>query len=189
MVYPRVFTAEECDALIGLGEESLGSHGPEAAGIEGVQSAGELRDSEVGWVPRTDGSQWAFGRLEDIAGDANQVWGMDVESIVEDLQYTLYDRPGAHYTWHHDGLDVGVADRKISLVTQLTDPVQYTGGDLEFLEVAVDYDGPELAAYLEQCRSRGTVVAFCSFEYHRVTPLVTGERRSMVAWLSGPPLR
>jgi PKHD-type hydroxylase len=82
-----------------------------------------------------------------------------------------------------------VNDRKLSTVVQLSDPADYVGGDLEFLEVATDYDGDQRAEYLSECRRRGTVVVFCAFEYHRVTPIVSGVRRSLVAWVSGPPLQ
>lgn len=189
LLYPQVFSDEECDTVIDIGVASRVSHGSELGGIEGVQEAGELRDSAVTWVPRSQGSEWVFARLEELAASANQSWGLDIDGIGEDLQYTCYEQPGDHYTWHHDGLDIGVQDRKLSLVVQLSDPGTYEGADLEFLEVAVDYDSADRAEYLEQCRGRGTVIAFCSFEYHRVTPLLGGERQSLVAWLSGPPLR
>ncbi len=184
-----MFSDEQCDALVALGDHAVEADGASGGEIEGLSDAGELRESSVSWVPRDDGSAWAFERLEVLAAAANQVWGLDIEEISEDIQYTLYDRPGAHYTWHHDGLGVGVDDRKLSLVVQLSDPVDYTGGDLEFLEVATDYDDRERANYLRDCRSRGTVIAFCAFEYHRVTPITSGVRRSMVAWVSGPRLR
>ena len=53
----------------------------------------------------------------------------------------------------------------------------------EFLEVAADYDGDELDAFRSRSRRRGTVVAFCAFEYHRVTPLEGGLRRSSASFL------
>lgn len=80
-------------------------------------------------------------------------------------------------------------DRKVSVVVQLDDHDAYQGADLEFLEVATDYDSEELARYREESRVRGTAVTFCSFEYHRVTPLRSGVRRSLVGWVGGPPLR
>lgn len=189
VVHPRCFTEEECDRLVEIGEAALGPDGPAEARIEGLEAAGDLRMSRVGWVDPGGEAGWAAERLLAVAAEANQRWRLEVDGLEEDLQYTLYDRPGSHYTWHHDGLEAGVEDRKISLVVQLTDPREYEGGDLEFLEVATDYSPGERKAYLAQARARGTVVSFCSFEYHRVTPLVRGTRRSLVAWLSGPPLR
>ena len=189
VLYEGSFSAAECDELVALGEATLRTGGVEEGGIEGLRDAAELRDSRLGWVPRTEGSEWAFERLEAIAASANTGWGLATDGISEDLQYTLYDTVGSHYTWHHDGLEAGVEDRKLSLVVQLSDPTDYEGADLDFLEVAVDYDEDELDDYRRRSRSRGTVVAFCAFEYHRVTPLVGGLRRSLVAWVSGPRLR
>lgn len=188
-LYESAFSATECDQLVSLGEGALDSAGVEDGAIEGVADSGELRDSRIGWLARDDSTEWAFVRLEEIAAAANSSWGLAVHGIREDLQYTLYDREGAHYTWHHDGLEPGVDDRKLSLVLQLSEPEQYEGANLDFLEVAVDYTESELADFRARCRSRGTVVAFCSFEYHRVTPLESGLRRSLVAWVSGPRLR
>ncbi|MGI9579132.1 MAG: 2OG-Fe(II) oxygenase [Microthrixaceae bacterium] len=188
-VHESAFTEQECDLLVSLGEAALPAGGAEDASIEGLADGAELRDSRIGWLPRAETTAWAFERLEQIAAVANTSWGLATDGIIEDLQYTLYDTAGSHYTWHHDGLEAGVDDRKVSLVLQLSDPDSYRGADLEFLEVAADYDDAERAEFSGRSRARGTVMAFCSFEYHRVTPLESGLRRSLVAWVSGPRLR
>jgi PKHD-type hydroxylase len=38
-------------------------------------------------------------------------------------------------------------------------------------------------------RARGTLVAFPSYLLHRVTPITSGTRKSLVAWVSGPVFR
>jgi PKHD-type hydroxylase len=189
VVFESVFSELDCEELVRLGEATLALHGAEEGAIEGLDTSGGLRDSRVGWIPREAAHEWAFDRLEEVATAANERWRLEVSAIEEELQYTLYDRPGAHYTWHHDGLEAGVEDRKLSLVVQLSDPGDYAGADLEFLEVAEDYTREERRDFSRRSRTRGTVVAFCAFEYHRVTPLLSGLRRSLVAWVSGPPLR
>jgi len=67
--------------------------------------------------------------------------------------------------------------RKLSLSLQLSDPVEYEGCVLE-LHAANSIE----AAPLE----RGTVIAFPSYILHRVSPILSGRRRSLVAWFSGP---
>jgi PKHD-type hydroxylase len=186
-LFEDAFDRSECDRLVALGEEVAA--GAEDGTIEGMEDPGELRDSRIAWLGRNSETEWAYDRLEAIGAVANETWALETEGIVEDLQYTKYDTVGSHYTWHHDGLERGVDDRKLSLVLQLSEAEEYRGADLEFLEVAVDYDDAELAGFRSRCRRRGTVVAFCSFEYHRVTPLERGLRRSLVAWVSGPRLR
>lgn len=187
-VHLGAFSSGECDRLVVLGESAADSE-TEHGGIEGLGDSGELRRSGVAWIPRSGVSEWAYDRVEALAFEANRLWGLDLDGVCEELQYTVYDTAGAHYTWHHDGLERGVEDRKVSVVVQLDDPEGYEGADLEFLEVASDYDEAALAHYREQVRARGTAVTFCAFEYHRVTPLRSGQRRSLVAWVSGPPLR
>ncbi len=70
--------------------------------------------------------------------------------------------------------------RKLSLSLQLSDPARYQGCDLE-----LSYgDGVQQAP-----RSRGTVIAFPSYVLHRVTPIASGTRKSLVIWASGPDFR
>ena len=52
-----------------------------------------------------------------------------------------------------------------------------------------DYDAEELADFTHLTRQRGTAVVFPSFEYHRVLPMRSGVRHSLVSWVSGPAFR
>ena len=67
--------------------------------------------------------------------------------------------------------------RKLSLVVQLTDPCQYSGG--------------ELVVFPDEHASRaiGSVTFFPSFLTHRVTHVSSGTRYSLVAWTTGEPFR
>jgi len=183
-IHPRVFGPRQCGRIIRLGDS-----GQQQGGIEGLAEPGTLRDSEVTWIGRDPDSDWIHRRLEAVVERSNRRWNLDLDGFSEDLQLTTYNRVGTHYTWHHDGLDDGVEHRKLSLVIQLSDPVAYEGAELEFLEVAEDYDDSQRSDYLRRTRSQGTVIAFPSFEYHRVTPLLRGRRHSLVAWVAGPPFR
>ena len=68
--------------------------------------------------------------------------------------------------------------RKLSVVLQLSNPEDYTGGDL------VINPGGEL---LYPDKTQGTVIFFPSILQHEVTPLESGNRYSIVSWISGPP--
>ena len=61
----------------------------------------------------------------------------------------------------------------------MTDPEEYEGGELQLLN-------PHVVS-IE--RKKGMVVVFSSFVLHRVTPVLSGKRQSLVAWLSGPNFR
>jgi PKHD-type hydroxylase len=149
----------------------------------------ELRRSRVAWIGRSEKSAWIFERLSELVVRANRTWKLDLTGFEEDLQYSVYDEPGAFYTWHQDGLDDDVATRKLALVVQLTDPDEYEGADLEMFDVVADWAPEDLGTWREQVRGLGAVTAFPAFEYHRVTPLVSGRRASLVAWVGGPPFR
>ena len=38
-------------------------------------------------------------------------------------------------------------------------------------------------------RTRGAVIAFPSFFLHRVTPIISGTRKALVVWATGPEFR
>ena len=68
--------------------------------------------------------------------------------------------------------------RKLSFSLQLSDPDQYTGGELEF----IDNSGKTMFAP----KQRGTMVVFDSRLKHRVRRVKSGLRKSIVGWVVGP---
>lgn len=186
VVLPGALTPTQCGKVIDLGE-SLRLDDGELASDAPRDDA--LRRSKVAWIAPEPHTGWLFDKLARLAQKANRRYGFDLTGFGEDLQYTVYDEPGAFYTWHQDGLTGDVATRKLALVVQLSDPGDYEGADLELFDSVADLSADELSAANAERRRRGTVVAFPAFEYHRVTPLVSGIRRSLVVWLSGPPFR
>lgn len=188
-VHPRAFTPKQCERIIDLGR-SIGASEAELEGDDGAGVSDEsIRRSHTSWIAPDDDSWWIYDKLAKIAQRANRRYGFDLTSFGEDLQFTAYDEPGAFYTWHQDGLDGGVANRKLSIVVQLSDPDDYEGGELQFFDVLEDYDDDQLVEFRHAVRQRGTAVVFPSFEYHRVLPMRSGSRYSLVAWVSGPPFR
>ena len=182
-----VFTDDECDRVIELGEALPAEAGVLEDGGDGLDNT--LRSATISWMALGTETRWVFERLEKAAEAANQHFWFDLGGLEEDLQYTVYDQPGSFYTWHQDGLDGEVATRKLSLVVQLSPPEDYRGNELEFLDVAEDWTPAEREAWLGDSQQRGWVVAFPAFEQHRVLPLEAGIRRSLVCWVSGPPFR
>ena len=106
-----------------------------------------------------------------------KVYKFDLDDIeVERFQFIEYTE-GSHYDWH---MDIGTglpSRRKLSVVIQLSDPNDYTGGNLELIG---SEENPDI-------KEQGTAIAFPSFEYHRVTPLKTGKRYAIVFWMHGKP--
>ena len=186
---PAAFTARQCDRIIALGRARTTVDGL-LEGDDGAEVSDEtIRRSKTAWIAPDDDTWWIYDKLARIAERSNRRYGFDLTAFGEDLQFTTYDEPGAFYTWHQDGLDGGVATRKLSIVVQLSDPEDYLGGEVQFFEVADDYDDEQLDHYTALTRRRGSALVFPSFEYHRVLPLRSGMRHSLVAWVSGPPFR
>ena len=68
--------------------------------------------------------------------------------------------------------------RKLSFSIQLSDPDDYEGGNVQFLDEAGNsYFAP---------RKRGTIVLFDSRTMHRVLKVTKGTRKSIVGWTVGP---
>lgn len=146
----------------------------------GAVDAG-VRVSETGWIELNSDTVFIYDTLAYIARHLNgEFFDFDLFGFVEHLQYTVYRDNGGHYDWHTDRGDMSLSPRKLSLVLQLSDPSEYEGGDLELLTSTE----PTIMK-----KAKGLVIAFPSFVLHRVTPVTSGVRRSLVVWLSGPKFR
>lgn len=174
-----VFSPEDCDKIIELAVKK----GWERARIAGGDLDNKRR-SEVSWLEWTPEHDWLFGRLAITSADINaQFWGFELTAFGEPLQITKYDSAErGHYIWHQDVGDGPMSVRKLSFVVQLTDPDTYTGGDLELFMAKMEKNVPVP-------RKRGSVIWFPTFEPHRVTPVKSGVRNSLVGWISGHPFR
>lgn len=188
LVFPEAFTPKQCDRIIDLGL-SLQADDALVGGSEVDHVEEEItRRSKTAWI-EPDDAPWIFDKLGKLALRANKTYGFDLLGFTEDAQFTYYDEPGAFYDWHQDGLGGEVAVRKLAIVLQLTDPDEYEGGNLEVFNIVHEYEPEDVRAFTEDARLRGSVVVFPAFEYHRVTPIVSGERHSLVCWVGGPPFR
>ena len=77
--------------------------------------------------------------------------------------------------------------RKLSVTINLSDETEYEGGDLEF-----DSSTPEKIKNIitpNNGKSKGTVVVFPSFVWHRVKPVTKGTKYSLVIWCCGKPFK
>jgi len=143
-----------------------------------------IRRSGLNWMPNTQETQWVFEKLGHIVSSLNaQFFRFDLTGFGENIQLTNYD--GAEqgmYGWHVDmGPNTATPCRKLSLVLQLSDPVEYEGGILELQPHGKDV--------IKMRKQRGLVVVFPSWTLHQVTPVTQGSRQSLVAWITGPAFK
>lgn len=142
----------------------------------------KIRRSQLSWLNKTQDTAWVFEKLGHIASSLNaQYYRFDLTGFGEPIQLTNYDQSEqGMYGWHVDyGGRINIS-RKLSLVLQLTDPSQYEGGNLQVLTSGQ----PQTVR-----KQRGLVAAFPSYVLHQVTPVTSGSRQSLVAWVSGPPFK
>lgn len=171
-----VLSVGECERLVTVGK-LLAQH-------EGITGAGahadHVRRSQVAWLFPGGATAWIFDRLAPIvAGVNNDLFGLDLYGFTQGMQFTRYEAPGSHYTWH---MDYGPkhANRKLSMIVQLSNPDCYEGGEVELFTASEPTVMP---------KQQGAMILFPSFVMHRVKPVTAGERISLVSWLEGPALR
>lgn len=171
------FTSEEVNLIV----KNAAQYPEKVATIVGENPANTVRKSNIRWVPYSDDFNWVYDRIMGYITEANNaLWDFNLHTVIDQIQYTEYQGNGGHYDWH---LDIGpnsINHRKVSVVVQLSNPDDYVGGDLELHPGNTSFAVP---------RKKGAVVVFPSFLLHRVTPLTSGLRRSLVLWAGGEPYK
>jgi len=177
-----VFTPEQCNKIIAAGraeprnDASVGSD----KGFKDGELNTKTRTSHISWIP--------FKKMTHMYKDIERMmkttngnhFGFDGMQINELAQYTEYPE-GGFYEWHTDN-DVNMQYeppvRKISMTLLLSPKSEFEGGDLELMS-----EGK--IAKLKQ----GHAIFFASFIRHRVTPVIKGNRKSLVMWFGGTPFK
>jgi PKHD-type hydroxylase len=158
-----------------------------------------IRNSKNVWVPT---NHWIAGFLWHYVQRANREnFVYDLTCVDgENIQYTQYGE-GQFYNWHIDaGIDTaykpqvitssgqniaqdqinlnGEYVRKLSFSLQLSDPEDYRGGEVQFMDMSgKTYFAP---------KQKGTIMFFDSRTPHRVRKIKSGIRKSIVGWIVGP---
>lgn len=130
-----------------------------------------------------DGLGWVVERLIELVRRSNiDQFDFDVREFAESPQVASHTASdGGHVAWHSDiGHGPSAANRKLTLVLQLSEPGAYEGGVLEVMPSA---------QVLSASRTQGCVSIFLSLALHQVTPVRRGIRRSLTLWAHGPSFR
>lgn len=151
------------------------------------------RDSIVSFFSE----QWVYNVVYPFirVANFNAGWNFDWD-FSEACQFTEYSK-NQFYDWHCDSWEEPYKEpenlhrhnkiRKLSVSCLLTDPKEYEGGDLEFK--ARTPEGEEIILVPKEAVTKGAVIVFPSFVWHRVKPVTKGIRRSLVMWNLGYPFR
>jgi PKHD-type hydroxylase len=144
------------------------------------------RKSDIGFIHSNDETKWIFDSLLQLASHLNNnYYGYDLSGF-DHFQYTEYNGEGSKYDYHTDMIfgdqvrPEQLLPRKLSFSLILSNPDEYTGGDFE-IQTSKKSDSVT--------QPRGRVIAFPSFVLHRVAPLTSGVRKSIVFWALGPKFK
>lgn len=173
------FNSQEIDYLQNLARNSPTQVAQVGGGNIDIQD-NDVRRSNVSWLNNSNENNWIFERLGHVISSLNSTnYRYDLTGFGEPIQLTNYNASDAGmYSWHQDfGSTVS---RKLSLVMQLSDPVDYEGGTLEIMTSKT----PQKIS-----KQRGLISVFPSFTVHQVTPVTEGHRQSLVCWITGPQFK
>ena len=176
---PDALSHDDCDRLIAAAQTG----DLREAGLVRAGTDQQLRRAEVAWTDDLPGCDWLMPQAMRLVAEANrEAFGFNLTDFGESAQIARYgaERAG-HFAWHSDiGAGQWAAQRKLTIVVQLSDPEAYHGGTLEIWPDATTLAAP---------RKRGLAAIFPSFQLHRVTPVTAGTRFSLTLWAHGPSLR
>lgn len=133
------------------------------------------RDTKVAFVPKGHTFE-KYMSAHATQGNTECKWAYIIHNS-EAIQYAEYG-PSQHYNWHVDVFPLSGmgTDRKLTVICLLNDPSEFTGGELQ-IRLYQEYTVPLV---------KGTMIAFPSILEHRVTPVVTGVRKTATMWFNGP---
>ena len=169
-IFKRFLSVEECDLILNKCKSELTlSDAKVYYNNSNTEHYKKLRKSSVAGV-----SDLGFlnERLTNKLRETFDINGMEVTGL-GDYQFTEY-KEGEYFDWHKDSSDNMYSERFASIVIQLNDG--YTGGILQIKNIKGELVPIE--------NKIGTLYIFNSRLVHRVTPVETGVRYSLVNWIS-----
>lgn len=140
----------------------------------------EIRRSRIMFINGMKENDWIYDKLATACIQINtNRFKFDITGFQTELQLATYG-PEDFFEWHMDYGAGDVSNRKLSITVQLSDPEEYEGGDLQFMINHKAVSAP---------KAKGTAIIFPSYAIHRVLPVTSGERKSIVGWIAGQPYR
>lgn len=177
-----IFSKDECENIIKTHNNNM---------IDGLVGNNDkdsnFRKSKINFNFLNQNNGWIFDKLfysTDLIN--NRFYQYDLIGF-KSYQYTTYQTED--YFDRHIDMKFGESNhdfsynlipRKLSFVLVLNDKNDYTGGDLQ-IETGAEPQTLEPVI--------GRIYAFPSFMLHRVTPIESGSRKSIVWWAVGPKFR
>ena len=132
------------------------------------------------------------GRLQKVRGDLTGFPFMNIRSVTKKANDEIYDfnllgiidqdfpqvfkySEKEYYNWHFD-LNIMMPSRKITFIINLTDPAEYQGGAIEFLNIDT------ADANIDE---QGSCLIFPSYIPYRINPIKKGIKHILVGHIHG----
>ena len=198
--FQSVIPHKICDDIIKYGKSQqeqialTGDYDPKKVNENDIKDVSKKRKSNVVWM----NDRWIYNEIHPYINLANKNAGWNFEwDHSESCQFTKY-KLNQFYDWHCDSWEKPYDNpddpsrygkiRKLSVTVSLSDETEYEGGDFEFDFRSSD-DGSNQPQICKEIKPKGSVVVFPSFVWHRVKPVISGTRHSLVVWNLGKPFR
>ena len=189
-----------CDEIVKYGKSIqdemavTGGLGDKKLNQKQIKDLKKKRDSNIVWMS----DRWVYKEIQPYVHQANANAGWNFQwDFSEACQFTKYKK-GQYYDWHCDSWErvYNMPNtpshgkiRKLSVTLTLSDPKDYKGGELEFDFRNLDPDKKPNIRKCKEILPKGSLVVFPSFVWHRVCPVKSGERKSLVIWNLGWPFK
>jgi len=166
----------------------------ESDSSEGLVVDKEWRTCKTTFLNFSEELDKLFGKMISDYNHNYSGWNYDL-SFIESIQLTHYYE-GHFYDWHIDPHTEPIIrnniphNRKVSASVFLNDPEEYEGGEFD-----LELRGPKNRESEEEERfdsfklPKGSIIVFPSHLWHRVRPVTSGVRKSLVIWCQGPCFR
>ena len=127
----------------------------------------------------------------------DEYFNLDIDSMLRFnlLRYTGEDKN--HIDWHMDehfgfiipkcaNIPENPKCRKLTVVLMLSSHEEYEGGEFLFHDFSEFPDRYPICSFK---MDKGEAIIFPSFALHKVNPVTSGKRQSLVSWFTGPRWR
>ena len=185
--FPLVWESEKefddtfCSALIDIGNSLQLEEGE----VNDAHIHTESRHSKISWINTPELTSVIFQYFQRANHESG--WNFDLLGV-EPLQFSIYEKD-MFYSWHTDTEGFPMMDgvRKLSMSISLNE--DFKGGDFEFSWGKPSKPYKKRIITTPLLKKKGSIVIFPSLLWHRVKPVISGIRYSLVAWAVGPPFR
>jgi PKHD-type hydroxylase len=174
-IVSEFLTKEECNMILDFSLTELKLEPSEIfneSGLDGVYT--DMRISNQVFYQYYEKFPFLLEKMSKLLNQHIFVKGFDLDFEKSQFQFTEY-HPGGHFIWHRDvsGQKITDYDRYCSLVIQLNN--EYEDGDLQIKD--------EKNETLTIEKGTGNLILFLSNIEHRVVPVKSGVRYTLVNWV------